>query len=102
MNVNDGTIGLEVGGGCQGAACTGIGPKEGGSRDFTKSINGNIKGKVKASTNKVTKPDDLVINYAAIDSDMNIDNIKAMVELFLLLMILVMRQAGLLMGTDTI
>ena len=57
MNVNDGTIGLEVGGGCQGAACTGIGPKEGGSRDFTKSINGNIKGKVKASTNKVTKPD---------------------------------------------
>src|SRR5574344_1942299 len=77
MDVTDGTIGLEVGGGCQGAACTGIGPKSGGSRDFTKSVNANVKGKVNAVTTKATKPEDLVINYAAIDSDMNIDSIKA-------------------------
>lgn len=54
-----------------------LGQKADGSRDFTKSINANIKGKVNATTNKVNKPDDLVINYAAIDSDMNIDKIKA-------------------------
>src|SRR5574344_1592973 len=77
MDVTDGTIGLEVGGGCQGAACTGVGPKSGGSRDFTKSVNANVKGKVNAVTTKATKPEDLVINYAAIDSDMNIDSIKA-------------------------
>ena len=73
MNVTNGSIGEEVGGGCVGAACTGVGPKENGTRDFTKSINGNVKGKVTAITTKANKPDDLVINYAAIDSDMNID-----------------------------
>ena len=77
MNTIDGAIGEEVGGGCIGEACTGIGPKEYGTRDFTKSINANIKGKVTAITTKAAKPDDLVINYAAIDSDMNIDQIKA-------------------------
>ena len=78
MNVTDGTIGLPVQqAACTGSGCTGIGPKDQGSRDFTKSVNANVKGKVKAETNKVTKPDDLVINYAAIDSDMNIDSIKA-------------------------
>ena len=78
MDVTDGTIGLPVQqAACSGSGCTGIGPKNEGSRDFTKSVNANIKGKVKAETNKVAKPDDLVINYAAIDSDMNIDTIKA-------------------------
>ncbi|RAI10639.1 MAG: hypothetical protein DK841_07465, partial [Candidatus Melainabacteria bacterium] len=82
MNVTDGTIGLGVQqNACNGSGCTGIGPKADGSRDFTKSINANIKGKVNATTTASTKdaikPEDLVINYAAIDSDMNIDNIKA-------------------------
>ncbi len=78
MNVVDGTIGESVQQeACKGTGCTGVGPQSNGSRDFTKSINGNIKGKVNATTNKVNKPDDLVINYAAIDSDMNIDKIKA-------------------------
>ena len=78
MKVTDGTIGLPVQqAACTGSGCTGVGPKSEGSRDFTKSVNANIKGKVKAETNKVTKPEDLVINYAAIDSDMNIDTIKA-------------------------
>jgi hypothetical protein len=81
MDVTDGTIGLEVQqNACTGSGCTGIGPKADGSRDFTKSINANVKGKVNAKTTNTkaaTKPDDLVINYAAIDSDMNIDTIKA-------------------------
>ena len=81
MTVTDGTIGLPVQqAACQGSGCTGIGPKEDGSRDFTKSVNANIKGKVNASTTNTKnamKPEDLVINYAAIDSDMNIDTIKA-------------------------
>ena len=73
MDVTNGTIGLPVQQGkCVGSGCTGIGVKADGSRDFKKSINGNIKGKVNATTTNtkaVTKPDDLVINYAAIDSD---------------------------------
>ena len=78
MNVTDGTIGLGVQ--QTGAQGTGIGPKAQGARDFTKSINANVKGKVNATTTNTkaaVKPDDLVINYAAIDSDMNIDHIKA-------------------------
>ena len=81
MKVINGTIGLPVGQkACEGSGCVGIGPKEQNSRDFTKSINGNIKGKVKAQTiaqSQAAKGQDLVINYAAIDSDMNIDTIKA-------------------------
>ena len=81
MRVINGTIGLPVQqDACQGSGCVGVGDKADGSRDFTKSINGNIKGKVNATTTNTkaaTKPDDLVINYAAIDSDMNIDQIKA-------------------------
>jgi hypothetical protein len=81
MDVTDGTIGLGVQQeACTGSGCTGIGPKADGSRDFTKSVNANIKGKVNAKTTNTkaaTKPEDLVINYAAIDSDMNIDSIKA-------------------------
>ena len=51
MNVTDGTIGLGVQQtACQGSGCTGVGPKADGSRDFTKSINANIKGKVNATT----------------------------------------------------
>ena len=55
---------------CEGSGCTGIGVKADGSRDFQKSINGNIKGKVNATTTNTKaalKPDDLVINYAAIN-----------------------------------
>ncbi|MBR1461424.1 leukotoxin LktA family filamentous adhesin, partial [bacterium] len=81
MKVTNGTIGLpsqqKV---CEGFGCTGVGPKSEGSRDFTKSINANIGGKVNATTvaaNLASQKQDLVINYAAIDSDMNIDTIKA-------------------------
>ena len=81
MDITNGTIGEAVQqDACVGSGCTGIGPKQNGSRDFTKSINANIKGKVNAKTTNTkdaVKPDDLVINYAAIDSDMNIDTIKA-------------------------
>ena len=79
MDVTDGTIGLPVGQlACEGTGCVGIGPKEEGARDFTKSVNANVKGKVNAKTTDVAaKEKDLVINYAAIDSDMNIDTIKA-------------------------
>ncbi len=80
ITVQDGTIGLPVAQtGCVGSGCVGIGPKSEGARDFTKSINGNIKGKVNEQTidTTVMKEKDFVINYAAIDSDMNIDTIKA-------------------------
>ena len=79
MDVTDGTIGLGVQQkGCEGSGCTGIGEMADGSRDFSKSINASIRGKVTAKTTKATtKENDLVINYAAIDSDMNIDTIKA-------------------------
>ncbi|MBR1460364.1 leukotoxin LktA family filamentous adhesin [bacterium] len=76
MDVTDGTIGQEVGAGCYSDYCTGISDAP-GTRDYARSINGNVKGKVNATTTKAAKPDDLVINYAAIDSDMNIDAIKA-------------------------
>ena len=54
-------------------------PAKGVTRDFRKSINANIKGKVNEQTvdSTVMKEKDFVINYAAIDSDMNIDTIKA-------------------------
>ncbi len=79
MVVTDGTIGLPVQqNACVGSGCTGIGPKADDSRDFTKSVNANVTGKVNAKTTAVAnKEKDLVINYAAIDSDMNIDSIKA-------------------------
>ena len=79
MNVTNGTIGLPVQqAACTGSGCTGIGPMADGSRDFTKSVNANIGGKVNARTiNTTGNAQDLVINYAAINSDMNIDAIKA-------------------------
>lgn len=65
VKVVDGSIGEE--------------PAQGVTRDFKKSINANIKGKVNEQTvdTTVMKEKDFVINYAAIDSDMNIDTIKA-------------------------
>lgn len=65
IKVTDGSIGEE--------------PAKGVTRDFRKSINANIKGKVNEQTidTTVMKEKDFVINYAAIDSDMNIDTIKA-------------------------
>ncbi len=79
MHVTNGTIGLGVQQkACEGSGCTGIGPKADGSRDFTKSINAKIGGNVTATTTNTTdNAQDLVINYAAIDSDMKIDHIKA-------------------------
>ena len=80
MTANNGTIGLEVQEtACTGANCTGVGPKTTGARDFKKSINAIVKNKVKATTtdSSAAKNTDYVINYASIDSDMNIDTIKA-------------------------
>ena len=78
MYVTDGTIGTEVQQDGAISGSTGIGPKNQGSRDFSKSINANIGGNVTAKTTKnATTANNLVINYAAIDSDMNIDSIKA-------------------------
>ncbi|CDE97860.1 filamentous haemagglutinin family outer membrane protein [Clostridium sp. CAG:813] len=78
MYVTDGTIGTEVQQDGAISGSTGIGPKNQGSRDFSKSINANIGGNVTAKTTKnSTTANNLVINYAAIDSDMNIDSIKA-------------------------
>ena len=55
MDVTNGTIGLPVQqAACTGSGCTGVGPKNDGSRDFTKSINANITGKVNATTSKTT------------------------------------------------
>lgn len=78
MYVTDGTIGTEVQQDGAISGSTGIGPKNQGSRDFSKSINANIGGNVTAKTTKnATTANNLVINYAAIDSDMNINSIKA-------------------------
>lgn len=78
MYVTDGTIGTEVQQDGAISGSTGIGPKNQGSRDFSKSINANIGGNVTAKTTKnTTTANNLVINYAAIDSDMNINSIKA-------------------------
>ncbi len=77
MDVTNGTIGEPV---RQTGLTnsTGIGPKAQGARDFTKSINAKVAGNVKAETKDAAKTgNDLVINYAAIDSNMNIDTIKA-------------------------
>jgi len=70
----DGNLDIKVVDGSIGEA-----PAEGVTRDFKKSINANIKGKVNEQTidTTVMKEKDFVINYAAIDSDMNIDTIKA-------------------------
>jgi len=78
MDVTNGTIGQEVGAGCYGDYCTGISDAT-GTRDYAKSINANVGGTVTATTTD-TYPGgvrDLVINYAAINSDMKIDHIKA-------------------------
>lgn len=78
MYVTDGTIGTEVQQDGAISGSSGIGPKNQGSRDFSKSINANIGGNVTAKTTKnATTANNLVINYAAIDSDMNINSIKA-------------------------
>ena len=78
MDVTDGTIGLNVGDNCTGGYCTGISNAE-TTRDYAKSINGHINGAVTAKTTDSTavKQNNFVINYAAVNSDMNIDNIDA-------------------------
>ena len=70
----DGNLDIKVVDGSIGEA-----PAPGVTRDFKKSVNANIKGKVNEQTIDTTtmKEKDFVINYAAIDSDMNIDTIKA-------------------------
>ena len=81
MTANNGSIGQPVQQGkCSGTNCTGIGVKTDGTRDFTKSINADVDdGLVSATTtdSSALKNNDYVINYAAIDSDMNIDKIQA-------------------------
>ncbi len=79
IDVTDGTIGLPVQqAACEGDGCTGIGPMSEGSRDFTKSVNSRITGKVNAKTlADKKKNEDLVVNYASVDSDMKIDTISA-------------------------
>ena len=80
ITTKNGSIGLPVQQAkCSGTNCTGLGVKSNGSREFTKSINGMIGGKVKETTSATTENanNDYVINYAAIDSDMKIDAIKA-------------------------
>ena len=72
MNAVDGTIGLDDGN-C-GAACIGVGPD---SRDFTKSINVTSDGAITATTSQNALADDLVINIAGKNSDLNIDHVKA-------------------------
>ena len=73
IHVEDGTIGKEVGP-CKDGVCTGIGPE---ARDLTQSINANIDGTYTAETVKNNKTGNLVINLAALDSDMNVNQIKA-------------------------
>ena len=72
MNAINGTIGLDDGN-C-GAACIGVGPD---SRDFTKSINVTSDGRITATTSQNALADDLVINIAGKNSDLNIDHVKA-------------------------
>ena len=74
IEVQNGTIGLGVGN-CEDGVCTGVDPN---SRDFTKSVNVNVAGKINAQT-KDTKNtnDNLLINMASRGSDMNIDKIHA-------------------------
>jgi hypothetical protein len=78
IDVTNGTIGLNVGDNCTGGYCTGI-SNASTTRDYAKSINGNIKGVVTERTTDTTsaKQNNYVINYAAINSNMNIDNIDA-------------------------
>ena len=73
MSATDGTIGLEVGN-CENGVCTGIGPD---ARDLTKSINANVDGVYVAETKQVNSDRDLVVNIAALNSDMKIDRISA-------------------------
>ena len=72
MSATDGTIGLDDGN-C-GSACIGVGPD---SRDFTKSINVTSDGAITATTTQDALTDDLVINIAGKNSDLNIDQVKA-------------------------
>jgi len=69
MVANNGTIGEDVVGGDEIAQ---------DARDLTKSINVNVKGRIKAYTNDKAKTgDDLVINLASKGVDMNVDHVRA-------------------------
>ena len=69
MNVTNGSIGEDV------VAENGIGTD---SRDLTKSVNVNVKGRVKAfTTDKDKSGDNYVINIATKGKDLNVDRIKA-------------------------
>ena len=78
MDVKNGTIGLNVGDNCTGGYCTGI-SNASTTIDYSKSVNANISGIVTANTTDTTsvKQNNYVINYAAINSNMNIDAIDA-------------------------
>ena len=72
MTTEGGEIGLKDGN-C-GSACIGIGPD---SRDFTKSINITSDGKITAIANQGKLTEDVVVNIAGFNSDLNIDQVKA-------------------------
>jgi len=72
MQTEGGEIGLNDGN-C-GDACIGIGPD---SRDFTKSINVTSDGSITAIANQGKLTDDVVVNIAGFNSDLNIDQVKA-------------------------
>ena len=73
IHVKGGSIGKEVGP-CEDGVCTGVGPE---ARDLTKSINANVDGTYTATTTRDNKANNLVINLAAIDSDMKLNYIDA-------------------------
>lgn len=77
----DGTIGLGVRA-CPDGVCIGVDP---GSRDLTKSINVEIDGLVTANTLRTeNNKDNLLINIASKEADLNIDQIHARGDVLLL------------------
>ena len=71
IDVKNGAIGKEVGP-CVGGVCTGINED---ARDLTKSINTNIKGKIKALSTQGSNKS--LINITSYDTNLNADQIKA-------------------------
>ena len=73
ISAEDGTIGKEVGP-CADGVCTGTGPS---ARDLTKSVNAKVDGTYTATTTQKNSSNDLVINIAALNSDMKVNKIDA-------------------------
>ena len=69
INTTNGAIGKDLGN-CDGGVCTGIGTN---ARDLTKSVNTNVKGTVKA----ISSGRNSLVNLASLDTNLNVDQIKA-------------------------